>query len=185
MNSVKSAFTGLNMVAKNWKVTGSKRSSRSPLVDIQGRPAGPIYYLLRMFMIESSCGLTIDSKNIIVEESNATGFTRTYVSIADVTSASYGFKKPWLAALIIAGIFFSIGSWIGLAWYYSGIIYVGGILIALAYYIFSQNMYVSFNESGEQEHTIVFQNSLVDRNTIDEKKLAQLEGVVQNLVEKK
>ena len=185
MNPVKSAFPGLSMVVKNWKATGARRNAPPPAVNIQGRPAGPIYYLLRMFMIDSSCGLTIDSKNLILEKSNATGFARTYVRISDVTSASYGYKKPWLAALVLAGVFIYFASFLGLAWYFTALIYVAGIFLALVFYIFSQNMYISFRESGDQDHLIVFRNSLGNRKSIDDKKLAQLEGAIQNLIDRK
>ncbi|MGV0977202.1 MAG: hypothetical protein ACOYBO_14840 [Azonexus sp.] len=91
------------LVIKKWSVSETA-GQNGEYVHIHGREAGLLSFILSLLGIDPTTTLVVDAKSIYREEGSLAGFARTVTPISHVTTAGFGYKKPWKKALVIAVI---------------------------------------------------------------------------------
>lgn len=174
------------MVISEWHVAYQPDASGA-YVSIRGRQAGLLSWILSILGVERGVRLEADTKHIKFKEGDMGGSSTRVIHLDSISSTYYGFKKPWVEAIVITWVLGSAlwglgGALIGgtLGSLIGGIVAVG---IAALYYFLNKRMTVGIVEHSGVQSQLVFKRSVLEGLKLDEASSAQASDVLQWLMD--
>ena len=99
------------LVLRSFEVYCTPQASGQPLVEIVGRPAGVIAFVLTVLQLQPQTKLIATDSGIEYEMASLFGQIKKFIPMSRVASMSAGLHKP-VGYLIVAGLLFLIGAMI-------------------------------------------------------------------------
>lgn len=169
-------------VVKEWKV--STQPDQGEYVRITGREGGLVPFLLSLVKIDPTVTFVIDEKKFQYEVGSLEGFSRKIVPFGSISSAFYGLKKPWkvaaVAALVVLAATMSLS-------FVNGVVAVLVLLLGLAgvaaYYFLNKTLQLGVVETSGVVNVIHFKSSVIEGQTIDEKRVEEVILILKDRVE--
>lgn len=167
------------LVIKQWSASSAPDDS-GEYVRIHGREAGLISFLLSLVGIDPTTTLAVDARSVRFEQGSLAGFVKQVTPLPSVSTASYGYFKPWIAANIIAGVgvaMMVILPVIGLV--------IGLLLLIFApiYYLLNKQFFLKIvDHSGGKPIEIMFKRSVIEGKSIDQDAGEQIVGIIEMLL---
>jgi hypothetical protein len=164
------------LVIKSW-IANESPDSNGEFVRVHGREAGLVSFLLSLIGVDPITTLSVDGKSVRFEQGSLAGFARRVTPLPNVSSASYGYFKPWKKASIIAAI--------GLAISASGVGLMFGIpllLFAPIYYFLNKQLFLEVSDTGAGKARIEFKRSVIEGENIDERAGERIVAIVEMLL---
>lgn len=112
------SFVGGALVLRKFKVDEHAPDGR--VIEITGRPAGPVAWILTLLQLETETTLTVGSDEITVRGSSLSGQFDRVVPLASVASTHCGYQKP-IAILITGAVLVGLTLLQGLAGMIGGV----------------------------------------------------------------
>lgn len=163
------------LVIKKWSVSETA-GNNGEFVHIHGREAGLLSFILSLIGVDPTTTFVVDAKSIRLEKGSLRGFERTVTPIPHVSTASFGYKKPWLKALVI-----SIAT--GFILFFIPILgQIIGALIGLIYYFLKKELFINYHVAGYTGGSVEFNRSLIEGQHIDEQAGERIVAIIEMLV---
>lgn len=167
------------LVIKQWSASDTP-DGIGEYVRIHGREAGLINFLLSFVGIDPTTTLAIDNRSVRFEQGSIAGFVKQVTPLTSVSTASYGYHKPWFVAINIAtaGVLMmvfldSIILWIGLLL----------LIFAPIYYFLNKKFFLKIaDHSGGKPIEIVFKRSVIEGKSIDQDAGEKIVGIIEMLL---
>lgn len=173
------------LVIKQWSVSSTPGDS-GEYVQIHGRAAGLVSFLLSLVGIDPTTTLAVDARSIRFEQGSLAGFVKRVTPLASVSRASFGYSKPWIAACIIAGWGVAMMVFLPKMLFVSGIGLVIGLLLlifALIYYFLNKQFVLQIvDHSGVDPIEFIFKRSVIEGKSIDQDAGEQIVGIIEMLL---
>jgi len=184
-------------VISKWEVSETGSLTDNNYISIKGRESGFFSWLLAIVGIEPSVTISVGDSSLIFEKGSLEGFEKKVIPIDSVSSAYYGFTKPWKESVAIGIIFFAfvaVPVVIGIAAYdnsrqqQQNLVLILFLLISspigtLLFYIFNKKIKLGFVESGGIVSGIEFQPSLIEGKKLSEREANKVVNVIQQLID--
>ena len=97
-----------SLVLRSFDVHCTPQSPGQPLVEIVGRPAGIIAFVLTVLQLQTQTKLSTTDSGIEYEAASLFGQVKKFIPLSRVASMSAGLHKP-VSYLIVAGVLFLFG----------------------------------------------------------------------------
>jgi hypothetical protein len=161
-------ISGPTLVLRKYKVDGS--SLDGVIVDIAGRPAGILGWLLTVVGFYGESSFKVDGRQIAFETSSRFGQLHQVVPLSNVSSTHCGYTKP--IGYLILGALFGVGGVVmafanqpgsGLA--VIVFLIVGGLLL-LGYFL-SKKILLSLQSDGGLVMGLLFKRSVIENIPVD------------------
>ena len=163
------------LVIKEWFVSEVPNKD-GVYVQIKGREAGIISFLLSLVGIDPTLSLVVDKNNIRSEEGSLSGFWWGITPINNVCAGSYGYGKPWKTALMIGVVGILVGT---ISFILTLLFWIG----AFAYYFLNKEMELRLHDIGGVSRTkMVFKRSVIEGIRIDENEAARVIRIIEGLI---
>jgi hypothetical protein len=140
------------LVIRKWKATPTPADGN--YVVIEGRAAGLLSWLLTQVGVDTATRLRVSRDTVFFEQGSLAGFTQRVIPMARMSSAFFGYEKPWKEALALGLVLLPF---LGL-----------GLLIGPLYYLFNKRTTIGVVESSGIINGIAFTRSLIEGQDITE-----------------
>lgn len=158
------------LVLKSWQASETP-DEKGVFVKIVGRAAGFFSWILSIIGVDPTTSMTIYEDKVFFEQGSLAGFRRAVIPIRKISSAFYGYKKPWKEALLLSLVF-------------GALIPVIGALVGIIYYILKKTLMVGIIEVGSVVNVIEFRRSVIEGKKIEEHDGAKIAAIIQDLIDK-
>jgi hypothetical protein len=158
------------LVLKKWHASNSANES-GDFVHLVGREAGLFAWILSIIGIDPTTEIQIKDNLIIFHAGSLAGQEKRIIPIKSLTSAFYGYQKPWKEALAI-GVLLTPVFFIGL---------IAGPL----YYFLNKKLTVGVVEASGWSGGFSFKRSVIEGKNIDEKSAYEVINIIRQLIEAK
>jgi len=174
-------------VISKWDVSDTGSLTDNNYISIKGRNSGVLSWLFTLVGIEPSVSIYVNSNSIFFEKGSLAGFEKKVIPIATISSAYYGFTKPWKEALSIGFIMFLPTMAFAIVLRQNNLLIalflmllgpIAGFLI----YIFDKTIKIGFVESGGMVSGIEFKPSFIEGKRFYEKEAHKVINVIQQLI---
>lgn len=174
----------MELVIKQWSVSSTPDDS-GEYVRIHGREAGLLRFLLSLVGIDPTTTLAVDARSVRFEQGSLAGFEKRVTPLTSVSTASYGYFKPWIAAIIIAGwgvamlvfipmVFIPVIGWV------IGLLF---LILAPIFYLLNTQFFLRIvDHSGGKPIQIIFKRSVIEGKSIDQDSGEQIVGIIEMLL---
>jgi len=166
----------MSLVIKEW-YSSEQPNQNGEYVYLHGREGGLISWILSVFKIDPTSEVRVQGNMIKWDTSSLAGSEKRIVPIRSITSAYYGYEKPWKTALVITAIGFSLTS-----------VSAAFLLIALAgpvYYFLNKSLTVGIVEKSGWTGSFSFKRSVIEGQNISEEEAYKVIDVIRGLIESK
>ena len=157
------------LVLKKWRAESTPRADGN-FVHIVGREAGLVSFFMSLVGVDSTSEVAAQDRVILYKESSLAGFTRRVIPYSSISSAFYGYHKPWKEALIL-GLVLVVPT-VGL-----------GLVLALLYYFLNKKLSVGIVEHSGVVWGFAFKRSVIEGIKIDETEAEYMIGIIRMLIE--
>lgn len=155
------------LVIRQWKADAN--AADGEFVFIEGRASGLLSWLLARFGIDNTTRLRVNRDTIYFEQGSLAGFTQRVLPMSRMSSAYFGYAKPWKEAVVIGLVFLPL---FGL-----------GLLLGPLYYIFNKSTTIGVVESSGVVNGIAFKRSFIEGQKISEDDGRRVIGIIRELLE--
>jgi len=155
-------------VVTSWQVEPNAPAG-ADLVLIKGRAPGLFAWLLSLVGIEPTISLRVTCDTMYYEQGSLAGSIRRLIPLSRISSAYFGYSKPWKEALAIA-VFIGLPTF-GL-----------GFIIAVIYYLLNKSMSIGIVEVGGTDSGIQFKRSVIEGKKVDEGASAEVAALLERLM---
>lgn len=156
------------LVIRKWKATASPTDG--DFVLIEGRAAGVLSWFLTQVGVDTATRLRVSRDTVFFEQGSLAGFTQRVIPMARMSSAFFGYQKPWKEALVLGLLLFPF---FGL-----------GLIIGPLYYLFNKRTTIGVVESGGIVNGIAFSRSLIEGQDITEDEGRRVIEIIRNLMDR-
>lgn len=175
------------LVIKSWKVTSNPKPGE-PYVEIVGRKAGLLSWLLSLIGIDATVSMKVTARHMFFGTGSLAGFNRRIVLLPHISSTYYGLYKPWKMTAVFIAISFSLGvSLIGVgsrgSVIFGTLVLFGGVGAALLYYFLNKSLSIGFVEDSGYSGNLVFKRSVIEGQAIDENASEVVIQMIEHLVQ--
>lgn len=154
------------LVLKRWSASKTLDENGN-YVHLIGREQGLIAWILSIMGIDPTTEVEIKEDVIIFTTASLAGRERRVIPLASISSAYYGYVKPWREAIAI-GILLSP-------------IFIG-LLIGPLYYIFNKTLTVGVVENSGWIGGFAFKRSVIEGKRIEENEAYDVIELIQKLI---
>jgi hypothetical protein len=155
------------LVIRQWKADAN--AADGEFVFIEGRAAGLLSWLLARFGIDNTTRLRVSRDTVYFEQGSLAGFTQRVLPLSRMSSAYFGYEKPWKEALVIGIVFLPM---LGL-----------GLLLGPLYYALNKSTTIGVVESSGIVNGIAFKRSIIEGQEISETDGRRVIGIIRDLLE--
>lgn len=175
-------------VISKWEVSDTGNLFDNNYISIKGRDSGALSWLFALIGIEPSVTISANANSIFFAKGSLGGFEKKVIPITNISSAYYGFTKPWKEALSIGFVIFLPTIILSLNLIRQNILFglflmllgpISGFLI----YIFDKTIKLGFVESGGIINGIDFKPSFIEGKMLSEKEAHNAINVIQQLID--
>jgi len=172
-----------------FNVTGAASKQEAPVIEIEGRKAGLVGFLLTLMGIDAKATLLVTARDVRFRKGSLYGEITSMMPLTAVASAHAGYAKP-IGYLIAAGVILMacVSSGIGAATSHGGggaaIALVGVVVAAILVvcYFLSKKMAVFVESAGGATFGLVFKPSVIEGVTVDVEKVKAVVDIIRELV---
>lgn len=162
-------------VIKTWEVSEQKNESGN-FIEIKGRAPGLISWLLSFVGIDATVALKVSENAIDFEQGSWGGRFYSKIPVTKVRSISYGYSKPWKAALSVTII---VGALFMALW---GLGLILGPIAGAVYYYLNKSLMLGFHEGGGIERYFEIKRSVIEGKRLEEKDAEQVQEIIASLI---
>ncbi len=158
------------LVLKKWHA-GTTPDTNGNYVHLVGRQAGLFAWLLALLKIDPTTEVEIKQNLIVFTEGSLSGRERRVIPVQSVSSAYYGYTKPWKEALLLTILlapFFGIG-----------------LILGPLYYFLNKKLVVGVVEGSGWVGGFAFKRSVIEGKNIQEKDAFNVIDIIRGLIEAK
>lgn len=167
------------LVIKQWSASDTP-DGNGEYVRIHGREAGLVSFLLSLVGIDPTTTLAVDARSVRFEQGSLAGFVKQVTPLPSVSTASYGYFKPWIAANIIAGVGVAMIGIIPVIGWVIGLLL---LIFAPIYYFLNKQFFLRIaDHSGGKPIEIMFKRSVIEGKSIDQDAGEQIVGIIEMLL---
>lgn len=160
----------MSLVIKKW-YAGNDANENGDFVHLVGREAGLLSWLLSVFKIDPTNEVEIKENLIKFTSSSLAGKEHRIIPLNSISSAYYGYEKPWKMALILTLLLMPI--------------FFIGLIVGPLYYVLNKNLTVGVVESSGWVGTFSFKRSVIEGQNINEEDAYKVIEIIRTLIEKK
>jgi len=154
------------LVIRSWEAS-EQPGQDGTIISIVGRQEGVVAWFLTTMGIDVTTRLRITQSTVYFERGSLEGFTQRVVPIGSVSSAYFGYIKPWKEALAIGLLLAPI---------------LIGFVIGPLYYFLNQRLSVGIIEQSGIANGIEFKRSVIEGRKIDEAEGHRLIAIIHDLI---
>lgn len=155
------------LVIKEWNVN-EDAIDEEPLVSITGRQEGILFWLLSLIKIDPTTHLKIYRDKIEISQGSFSGNKKISIPTNQVSSAYFGYTKPWKIALIITLIFLPA----------FGI----GLILGPLYYLFNKQLELAVIATSGHSYAINFKRSVIEGQNIGEEDGHNILDIIEKVI---
>lgn len=175
-----------SFVIESWKSGNKPVDDSGNYVHIVGRSAGLLAALLSLLRVDPRTRIAIGIERLEYKRSTLAGTQSRMIPLESISSAFYGYHKPWRECVAILALFGAVaasllqdptGKPIAIG------VMLAGAVFATVHYLFNRTLVLGFIEHSGVISGIQFKRTVVDGESIDEGAARQICKVVQRLLE--
>jgi len=160
----------MSLVIKKWFADSSENSDGNH-VHLVGRESGLISWLLSLFKIDATSEVEIKDNLIKFTSSSLAGQEKRIIPLKSVTSAYYGYEKPWKVALFLTVLLMPV--------------FFLGLIVGPLYYVLNKNLTVAVVEASGWVGSFSFKRSVIEGQNINEEEAYEVIEIIRALIESK
>lgn len=160
----------MSLVIKKWYSSNTKNEN-GDFVHLVGREGGLLSWLLSLFKIDPTSEVEIKENIIKFTSSSLAGQEKRIIPMQSITSAFYGYQKPWKMALFLTVVltpFFLIG-----------------LIVGPLYYFLNKSLTVAVVESSGWVGSFSFKRSVIEGQNINEDEAYNVIETIRTIIEAK
>ena len=158
------------LVIKNWNASYTPDADGN-YVNLTGRESGVIAWFLSYFKIDPTCEVQVNDDFIRFVTASLAGQEIRVIPLRSISSAYYGYEKPWKMALLITVLLSPL--------------FFAGLVLGPLYYFLNKHLTVAVVETSGWVGSFSFKRSLIERQNISEQQAFQVIDIIRLQVEKK
>jgi hypothetical protein len=124
-----------------------------------------------LFKIDPTNEVEIKDNLLKFTSSSFAGQEKRIIPINSITSAYYGYEKPWKMALLLGTVFMPV--------------FFIGLIIGPLYYILNKNLTVGVVEASGWVGSFSFKRSIIEGQNINEEEAYEVIEIIRKLIEAK
>lgn len=156
------------LVIKKWSAS-NEPNEEGNYVHLAGREAGLLAWALSILGLDPTTEVEIKKDLIVFTSSSLAGRTTRVIPMKSLTSAYYGYEKPWRDALILTILLSPIGI---------------GLILGPLYYWLNKQLMIGVVEASGWTGGFAFKRSVIEGENIDEAQAYEVIKIVRMLIEK-
>lgn len=160
----------MSLVIKKWYASTTP-NEKGAYVHLVGREGGLIAWLLSVLKLDPTTEVEIKDDLIVFTTVSLAGRTTRVIPLQSLTSAFYGYEKPWKAALLLGVLLMPV--------------FFVGVLVGPLYYFLNKTLAIGVVEASGWTGGFSFKRSVIEGQNIDEAQAYRVIEVVRQLIEKK
>ncbi len=160
----------MSLVIKKW-YAGDQENENGDYVHLVGREAGLLSWILSLFKIDPISEVEIKENLIKFTSSSLAGQEKRIIPMSSVTSAYYGYEKPWKMALFLTVLLMPL--------------FFIGLIVGPLYYILNKNLTVAVVEASGWVGGFSFKRSVIEGQNINEEEAYRVIEIIRGLIETK
>jgi hypothetical protein len=157
------------LVIKKWHAA-TKADEKGNYVHLVGRQAGLFAWLLSVIGLDPTTEVEIRKDMIVFSAASLSGRETRVIPIKALTSAFYGYQKPWREALALGVVLLPV---FGL-----------GLIAGPLYYFLNKTLAIGVVEASGWSGGFAFKRSVIEGQNIDEKQAFRVIEIVRALIER-
>jgi len=182
------------LVLKEWRAENTPLDEDGHLIRISGRKGGFISWFLARVGIDPTTFFYASVDRLEIISSSLSGKEHRIIPLWSVSSAAYGYYKPWKQAYILFILLCLLSGFVAnMTAAYRGeinlpVLYLGilvGLFISLLFYVLSRTFTLSFTEHSGNTSTIRFKSSVIEGVAVNEDEALYVCDLVQALIDRK
>ena len=180
---VRSGTRCVSLVLRSFDVHCRPQPPGQPLVEIIGRPAGIVAFVLTARQSHPQTKLSATASGIEYEASSLFGQLKKFIPLSRVASISAGLHKP-VSYLIVAGLLFVMGALSSIEGG-SSIPFVAALLVAailVVGYFVSKSVLFEIKSNAGIEILLCFRPGVIEGVPVDAGKALAAAGVIRDLI---
>jgi hypothetical protein len=158
------------LVIKKWYAS-DKPNDKGAFVHLVGREAGLFAWLLSVIGLDPTTEIEITKDMIVFTAASLEGRTTRVIPMQSLTSAFYGYEKPWKLALLIGVLLTPV--------------FFIGLVLGPLYYFLNKKLAIGVVEASGWSGGFAFKRSVIEGQNIDEGEAYRVINVVRRLIEEK
>jgi hypothetical protein len=170
-----------SLVLRSFDVRCRPQPPGQPLVEIVGRPAGIVAFVLSTLQLQPQTKLSATESGIECETASLFGHLTKFVPLSRVASISAGLHKP-VGYLIVAGLLFLVGVAFSASLGSSGLLLLLVATILVVGYFVSKSVLFEIKSNAGIEISLSFRPGVVEGAPIDAEKALAAAGVIRDLI---
>ncbi|MFY0530098.1 hypothetical protein ACN28I_45350 [Archangium gephyra] len=155
------------LVIKSWTATETPGAD-GIYVSIVGRQEGFFSWLLSVLGIDATTTLRVDRDTVYFEAGSLAGFQQRVIPLANLSSAYFGYAKPWQVALVLGMMLMPL---MGL-----------GLIVGPLYYFLNKTLSLGIIENAGVLSGIEFKRSVIEGQNINEQEGRRVCNIIKHLM---
>lgn len=155
------------LVIKKWHASNTP-NEKGNYVHLVGREAGLFAWFLSVLGLDPTTEVEIKKDLIIFSAASLSGRTTRVIPMKSLTSAFYGYEKPWKEALLIGLLLAPVFI---------------GFVVGPLYYFLNKTLAIGVIEASSWTGGFAFKRSVIEGQNIDEKQAYKVIEIVRSLIE--
>lgn len=160
----------MSLVIKKW-YAGDDANENGNFVHLVGREAGLLSWFLSIFKIDPTSEIEIKDNLIKFTSSSLAGQEKRIIPLKSITSAYYGYEKPWKTALVLTILLMPV--------------FFIGFIVGPLYYFLNKNLTVGVVEASGWVGSFSFKRSIIEGQNINEEEAYKVIEIIRSLIEAK
>lgn len=160
----------MSLVIKKW-YAGSEENVNGDYVHLVGREAGLLSWFLSILKIDATSEVEVKENLIKFTTSSLAGREKRIIPMNSITSAYYGYEKPWKMALLLTVLLMPF--------------FFLGLIVGPLYYFLNKNLTVAVVEASGWVGAFSFKRSVIEGQNINEEQAYKVIDIIRELIESK
>ena len=172
-----------SLALRSFDVHRTPQPQGRPLVEVVGRPAGVVAFVLTLLQLNPQTRLTATDSGIEYEVASLSGQLRKFIPLSGVAALTAGVHKP-VGYLIFAGVLFILGAFLSVA-LGSSLPLVLALLISailLVGYFLSKSVLFEITSNAGIEISLSFRPGVIEGVPVDVGKALAAAWVIRDLI---
>jgi len=158
------------LVIKKW-YADDKADENGNYIHLMGREGGLLSWMLSKFKIDPSSEVEIKDNLIKFTTSSLAGQEKRVIPLNSITSAYYGYQKPWKMALVLTALLTPV--------------FFIGLIVGPVYYFLNKHLTVGVVEASGWSGEFSFKRSVIEGQNINEEEAYKVIEIIRSLIEAK
>ena len=154
------------------------------LLNVEARQPGFGAFLLNLMGLDPNASVRVTNGAISMRQASIYGMDQVTAALTSVGAFLGGYRKP--VPYLFAAAFFLFGGLIGgIAVDAFAFLFGFGAILALVnfvLYVFNKQMYIGFETSGGEKHTLVFKQAIIEGVSVDIRRVEEAIQMVNDLI---